>query len=325
VASYLGVRTVGTEGAHFLLNDRPHVIRGVLSQGYWPESHLAAPGPDALRAEAELIRELGFTTVRVHQKFEDPRFLYWADRLGLLVWGETAAAYEFSPRAAELLTGEWMRIVERDRSHPSVVTWVPLNESWGVQDIARSEAQRQFARGLTGLTRALDPSRPVVSNDGWEHVDSDIFTVHDYTSEPAELAERYADAAAVRGIVDAMGPQQRVLSLSAELSRRVREGSLPVMVSEFGGVSFSADETWGYAVVDSADAYGELLTGLFAAVGERSGTAGFCYTQLTDTMQEANGLLTAEREPKLPLDVLRAIVTGEVEGRARFVWPPSSG
>ena len=74
-------------------------LRLVLAQGYWPESHLAAPSEDALRREVELIKELGFNAARIHQKVADPRFLYWADRLGLMIWGETAAAYEFSPRA----------------------------------------------------------------------------------------------------------------------------------------------------------------------------------------------------------------------------------
>jgi len=318
VTSYLGARSVGVADGTFQLNGVPYFVRAVLEQGLWPTSLLTAPDDDARRREIELIKELGFNTARIHQKVEDPRFLYWADRLGLLIWGETAAAYDFTPRAVELLTTEWMRIVARDRSHPSIVTWVPVNESWGVQDIARSEQQRQYVRSLAALTRALDPSRPVVSNDGWEHVDSDIFTVHDYTTDPVQLAERYASRADVRLLTDSMGPQDRVLSLSAELSAGVRMGEVPVMVSEFGGISFSAAGTWGYATVDSDTGYRDLLAGLFAAVGDRSGVAGFCYTQLTDTMQEANGLLTADRAPKLPMDVLRSIVTGG----GRFVWPP---
>jgi len=129
---------------------------------------------EELRAEVELIRAMGFNAVRVHQKAEDPRFLFWADRLGLMVWAETAAAYVYSATAVTLLVTEWMDLVRRDRSHPAVVVWVPVNESWGVPDITSSPAQQNFARSLASLTRALDPSRPVVSNEGWEHVDSDI-------------------------------------------------------------------------------------------------------------------------------------------------------
>ncbi len=131
VQSYAGLRSAGIEGGRFLLNGRPYFLRFVLEQGYWPQSHLAAPSVDALRREVELTKELGFNGVRIHQKVEDPRYLYWCDRLGLLVWGEMANAYVFSPTAIERLTREWFDIVDRDYNHPCIVTWVPLNESWG--------------------------------------------------------------------------------------------------------------------------------------------------------------------------------------------------
>lgn len=131
VTSYVGLRSAGYADGRFLLNDRPYYLRLVLGQGYWPESHLAAPSPAALRREVELIKELGFNGVRIHQKVEDPRFLYWCDRLGLLAWGEMANSYAYSATAAERLTREWLDVVRRDRSHPCIVTWVPLNESWG--------------------------------------------------------------------------------------------------------------------------------------------------------------------------------------------------
>ncbi|HZB96322.1 MAG TPA: glycoside hydrolase family 2 TIM barrel-domain containing protein, partial [Herpetosiphonaceae bacterium] len=132
VLSYAGLRSVGFANGRFLLNGRPYYLRLVLEQGYWPESHLAAPSVEALRHEVELTKALGFNGVRIHQKVEDPRFLYWCDRLGLLVWGEMANAFVFSPTAVERLAREWMEVVRRDYSHPCIVTWVPLNESWGV-------------------------------------------------------------------------------------------------------------------------------------------------------------------------------------------------
>jgi beta-galactosidase/beta-glucuronidase len=167
--SYLGLRTVGTGCGRFVLNDRPYYVRSVLSQGFWPDTHLASPDDDALRNEVQLIKSLGFNAARIHQKFEDPRFLFWADRLGLLVWSEAPAAYEFTANAMTRLVTEWIETVRRDRSHPCIVTWVPLNESWGIQHISAEPAQRAFSRAMADLTRALDPSRPVISNDGWEH------------------------------------------------------------------------------------------------------------------------------------------------------------
>src|SRR5690606_30847762 len=197
VASYLGMRTVGVDDRDFLLNGRPYFLRLVLEQGYWPESHLAAPSPDALRAEVELIKSLGFNGIRVHQKVADPRFLSWCDRLGLLVWADAAASYRFSPTALARTTREWISIVERDRNHPSVVAWVPFNESWGVPNLQNDEAQRHAVAGLYGLLKALDGSRPVLGNDGWEYVAGDIVGIHDYGHDAARLSERYGSATRV--------------------------------------------------------------------------------------------------------------------------------
>ncbi|HUR21895.1 MAG TPA: glycoside hydrolase family 2 TIM barrel-domain containing protein, partial [Vicinamibacterales bacterium] len=180
VASYVGLRSVEADDGLYLINGRPKYLRLVLAQNYWPDSHLAAPSEDALRREVELIKSLGFNGVRIHQKVEDERFLYWCDRLGLLVWAEMANAYEFTETAIARFTREWIDIVRQHYSHPSVITWVPFNESWGVPDLPGDPAQRNFVRGIYHLTKALDPTRPVIGNDGWEHVAGDIWGIHDY-------------------------------------------------------------------------------------------------------------------------------------------------
>ena len=319
-ASYLGLRDAGVGAGAFLLNGRPYYVRSVLEQGYWPSSHLAAPDAAALRREVELIKELGFNAVRVHQKVEDPRFLHWCDRLGLLVWGETANAYAFTPEAVRQLTTEWIDVVARDAGHPCVVTWVPLNESWGVQHAARVPAQQQYLTALAALTRALDPTRPVVSNDGWEHTDSDLWTVHDYAGTGEELTARYGSRAAFEEVLRGTGPSGRRLVLGD----REWEGQ-PVVLTEFGGVRYTPraeDEdaeggepgTWGYTTAEDADDFAARLSDLLAAVHASPVLAGFCYTQLTDTMQEANGLLDADRRPKLPVERLRAIISGASGG-----------
>lgn len=308
VDSYVGVRSVATVRGSFVLNGRPTFVRSVLEQGYWPDSQLTPPDALALKREVEHILSLGFNAARIHQKVEDPRFLYWADRLGLMLWGETAAAYAFDVRAMENLTREWLEIVAQERSHPSVVTWVPINESWGVQDITQDPAQRSFVQAIAALTRALDPSRPVVSNDGWEHVDSDILSVHDYTTRGSELAERWSSPAALERMRTGFGPSHHALDASPAVPG-VPE-SAPVMVTEFGGIAYAAKGTWGYAVVSSDAEFASRIGGLFAALHASPLLAGFCYTQLTDTMQESNGLLTADRRPKLPLARLRAMITG---------------
>lgn len=310
VESYLGLRTVGTEAGRFLLNDRPYFVRAVLEQGFWPESHLAAPSGDALRAEVQLIKDMGFNTARIHQKAEDPRFLYWADRLGLLLWGEAPAAFEFTASAVADLTREWTELVRRDRSHPSIVTWVPLNESWGLRDVLTDPSQRAFSRGIADLTRALDPTRPVVSNDGWEHTRSDILTVHDYDGDPETFARRYADHAALATLFAGYGPSHRMLMAEGEADT----ARVPVMVSEFGGIKFEAAQSepaWGYSTSETVEELETHLRGLVGALLDSTVLSGFCYTQLTDTMQEANGLAFENRVPKLPLEVLRSIIAGE--------------
>ena len=307
VASYLGLRSAAVDRREFFLNDRPRYVRSVLSQGYWSESHLAAPSPQALRDEVQLIKDLGFNAARVHQKFEDPRFLFWADRLGLMVWGEAPATFTFTTTAVERSVREWLEVVHRDVSHPSIVTWVPLNESWGVQHISHDERMLHYARSLVYLTKALDPTRPVVSNDGWEQADTDIVAIHDYEGDGDIMRARYRDRAAIDELIDGVGPAGRRLVLTGDVS------NAPVMLTEFGGISFNTDRTseaWGYTDASSADDFRERLSSLMLAVHDSRALAGYCYTQLTDTLQETNGLVGADRTPKLPIEEIRAIMIG---------------
>src|SRR3712207_3684567 len=163
----------------------------VLDQGYWPESGLTAPDDAALRYDVELVKAMGFNGVRKHQKIEDPRFLYWADTLGLLVWEEMPSAYRFTPQSVDRLTREWAAVIQRDYSHPCIITWVPFNESWGVPDLPAIAAQRHYVQALYHLTKTLDAERPVIGNDGWESVATDIIAIHDYDDDPDRIARRY--------------------------------------------------------------------------------------------------------------------------------------
>ncbi|MQA02188.1 MAG: glycoside hydrolase family 2 [Streptosporangiales bacterium] len=306
VASYVGLRTVGIGDGRFLLNGQQAYPRLVLEQGYWPQSHLAAPSADALRREVELVKQLGFNGMRIHQKIEDPRFLYWCDRIGLLVWEEMPSAFEFEPATVDRLVREWLDVVRRDRSHPCVVTWVPFNESWGVRHLAEVPAQRHYATALYQLTKAIDPTRPVISNDGWEHTESDIWSVHDYAVRGDALRERYGSEAALTRTLRERRPTRRRVLLGEPEYR-----GQPVILSEFGGLSYAPEpgEHWfGYGTVSSVEEYESQLADLVDAVLDSAEIAGFCYTQLTDTEQERNGLLTEDREPKLPIERLRAII-----------------
>ena len=305
VRSYFGMRSVQATDGLFILNGRPLYLRLALEQGFWPESHLAAPSAAALRREVELIKALGLNGVRIHQKVEDPRFLYWADRLGVLVWSEMPSTYVYSRTTVRRLVTEWMEVLERDRSHPSIVAWVPFNESWGVDDIQARADQQHFVLSLYHLTKAIDPTRPVISNDGWEHVTSDIWTVHDYEGRGAAVRERYAGPERLRRSLEGRPAVRRVLLKGYE-----EYSGQPVVLSECGGFSYmpAAGEEWfGYTTVKSATEYLARVRELIEAVCDNEGFAGFCYTQLTDTAQERNGLLDEHRAPKLDIDELRKV------------------
>jgi beta-galactosidase/beta-glucuronidase len=323
VMSYAGLRSCGFADGRFMLNGRPTYLRMVLGQNYWPESHLAAPSEDALRREVELIKELGFNGVRIHQKVEDPRFLYWCDRLGLMVWSEMANAYTFSSDAVVRLTREWIEVLQRDHNHPSIIAWVPFNESWGVPNMERDEVQRDYVRAIYHLTKAIDPSRPAVGNDGWEHVVGDVWGIHDYALDGATLRERYGSFEALERTIREVRPHYRTIAFP-DAKRTVE----PVMLTEFGGISYTpltGAQWFGYGTVASSDAFLEKYEELVTAILDSAAIAGFCYTQLTDTEQETNGLLTEDRSPKLDVAAISAInrrpskaVPGEVISQIQY-------
>jgi beta-galactosidase/beta-glucuronidase len=297
VRSYFGMRSVSTHEGQVLLNGRPIFQRLVLDQGFFPESGYTAPSDEAIRADIELAQQLGFNGARKHQKIEDPRYLYWADRLGFLVWEELPSAYRFSSGSVMQLTAMWQEAVVRDRNHPCIVVWVPTNESWGVPSVAfgSDERQRQHLLAMYHLTKALDPTRLVVSNDGWEHALTDLCTIHDY-SDPDTVRNRFADREAA---VDS-----RPLHHPIYIDGHSHQGE-PIIVSEFGGVAIDEHGTWGFHTVPNGAVLAKRYREFISAVVSSPVVAGFCWTQLTDIEQEANGLLDADRQPKADVEALR--------------------
>ena len=308
VASYCALRQVGVQGDRFVLNGRAHHLRLVLDQGYWAPTGLTAPNDAALEWDVRLAKALGFSGVRKHQKIEDPRYLYWADRLGLLVWEEMPSPYRFTRRSVERLTKQWFEVLTRDASHPCIVAWVPFNESWGVPDLPTAPAQRHAVSSLYHLTRTIDHSRPVVGNDGWESVATDLIGIHDYDADPERLRRRYRPDVELPQIFERERPGGRVLVLQEMASAT----KLPVVLSEFGGIALADDEqrTWGYSRSRSEAEFSERYTALLSAVNSIGLFAGFCYTQFTDTYQEANGLVTMAREPKFPIAEIQRATRG---------------
>ncbi len=311
IKSYTAMRTVSIQRDRFMLNGRPYYLRLVLDQGYWPDTLMSAPSDEALRHDVELVKAMGFNGVRKHQKIEDPRFLYWADVLGLLVWEEMPSAYRFTPKAVDRLTREWTEAIDRDASHPCIVVWVPFNESWGVPNLVEAAAHRHYVQALYFLTKTLDPTRPVISNDGWESTDTDILAIHDYDNNPQTVAKRYGPEVQLADLFDRGRPGGRVLTLDGH----PHQGQ-PVMLTEFGGIACAGRENpdfhrvWGYVRASDTSELQHRYTALLKVVNRVEMFSGFCYTQLTDTFQEANGLLYADRTPKFPIEAIAAATLG---------------
>ena len=328
VYSYTAMRTVAVRAGRFLLNGRPHPLRMVLDQGYWPDSGLTAPTPAALQRDVELAKAMGFNGVRKHQKIEDPRYLAAADRLGLLVWAELPPAYRFDNDAIQRSTTQWTDAIERDRSHPCIVGWIPFNESCGVLNLPTHGEQRHYLQSVALLTSALDPSRLVITNDGWEGIGGDVIGIHDYDDNPASLARRYAPEhlAATLTNYAANGRLPLLDDPAQPVTHLGSDGPRAIMLTEFGGIGYAtgaplqhgamqpdapADRlnmppAWGYSTVTDPHTLITAYRALIDAAQSVAVFTGFCYTQFTDTYQEVNGLLFADRTPKAPLEQIRA-------------------
>ena len=308
--SYVALREVSVEEGELRLNGQKLYLRGVLDQGYYPGGWYTARTDDEFRADVELTLAMGFNCARKHQKAEDPRYLYWADKLGLMVWSEMPSGRVFSTELVESLTSEWIDLVKRDRGHPCVVAWVPFNESWGVWHQAERPQQRRFVDAIAALTKALDASRLVVGNDGWEYSSGDLWTLHLYAEEDAEndgISRRLGEIIRDPG-----------RSVTHEYGGRVRMGALPdaditglpILLTECGGVGFGrySDEDFSYGELPKTE---QALEAHIRQIADWIHAAeqlqGFVWTQLTDVQQEINGLAYFDRHPKLPTATLREI------------------
>lgn len=312
VESYAGLRDFRVEGDRFLLNGEPIFLRLVLDQGFYPDGIWTSPSDEALRADIESAQALGFNGARLHQKVFEERFHYWADRLGYLTWGEFAdwglEGMNFFPpredavhqeRALGNHLAEWTEVVERDRNHPSIILWTPFNET--NRRKGREHLYDRALRKVYAVTKALDPTRPVHDASGWTHIQTDVFSVHDYEQDPKRFRDRYAE-----GPCDVGEAREQ---FGGEPGAAY--GGEPYVVDEYGGTWWEegaeGKEGWGYgARPASAEEALVRIEELTAVLIENPRVAGFCYTQLTDIEQERNGLFTYERKLKFDAARLRS-------------------
>jgi beta-galactosidase/beta-glucuronidase len=316
VRSYAGIRSIAIDGTALLLNGQPLFQRLVLDQGYWPDSLMTAPSDEALVRDIELAVAAGFNGARLHQKVFEERFLHHADRLGYLVWGEFGdwgargrgpSGHNQQPTAS--FVAQWLEVLQRDHNHPAIVGWCPLNETdQALHD--RITVLDDVTRAMFLATKLADPTRPVIDASGYSHrvVETDVYDAHCYEQDPTAFARQLDGLAAGSPFVN-LGNDGRELS--------VPYAGQPYLVSEFGGIWWDPEaagaaagddryDSWGYGdrVRDEAE-FQERFAGLTGALLGDPAMFGYCYTQLTDVMQERNGIYRFDRSSKIDVDAVR--------------------
>lgn len=304
VSSYFGMREIRIEGSNILLNDAPLYQRLILDQGYWKDSHLTPPSEEAIVEDIEKILALGYNGLRKHQKTEDERFLYWCDVKGVLVWSEFPSTYRFTDIAAEAILKEWMEIVQQNYNHPCIITWTPVNESWGVDKIGTDLKQQKFTEAIYYITKTFDSMRPVIVNDGWEHTISDIITLHDYEESGQRFLERYLNHSK-----ELLSSEIAHNGYRNAFAKGYHYKGQPIILSEYGGIAFNNDDSgWGYGnKVNTKEEFVKRFEDITVAIKKIPYVSGFCYTQVTDVQQEINGLLDMDRNYKISPEVISEI------------------
>ncbi|TVR51060.1 MAG: beta-galactosidase [Puniceicoccaceae bacterium] len=300
--SYAGLRGIAIDGHRILLNGKPVFQRLILDQGYYPDGVQTAPTDADLVRDIELAMAAGFNGARLHQKVFEERFLFHADRLGYLVWGEFADwCHDFDSRARSRrwdlnFVSEWLEVLERDYSHPAIIGWCPLNEQLNENPDHR-ESFDHFIRALYFAAKAADTSRPVLDVSGWTHrvPDADVYDWHSYEQDPEKLAERMAPL------------RDGAINVDWKEKIHVPYRGQPFILSEFGGIKWvdgdnAKSEGWGYGqAVTSLEEFYDRFDGLCRVLLENPGICGYCYTQMTDIPPEMNGLFRFDRSAKFDL------------------------
>lgn len=301
VKSYFGLRSVCLDGRKFRLNGKSVFGRWVLDQGFYPDGIYTAPSDEALKNDILCSMQLGFNGARLHEKVFEPRFLYWADKLGYLCWGEHANWGLNITEPGQILhfLPEWLEAVERDYSHPSIIGWCPFNETWDFEERKQCD---MIIETVYRATKALDKTRPVIDTSGNFHVFTDIFDVHDYEQNPEIFRANHERVS--EGIsIDVVQKHDWLKH------RQDYDGKSPIFMSEYGGINWTVGEVAaGFTYGSEPTTKKEFLDrykGLADAVLDNDYMFGFCYTQLYDVEQEHNGLMTYDRKFKFDPEIIK--------------------
>lgn len=302
VYTYFGLRNVRLDGYKFLINEKSVFQRLVLDQGFYKKGIYTAPSDEDLIKDIELSMALGFNGARLHQKVFDPKFLYFADQLGYIVWGEYANwGLDYSnPKSVDVFLNEWREAVERDFNHPALIGWCPFNETWNYK------GRRQYDPLLSTVydyTKAVDSTRPCIDTSGNFHVKTDIYDLHDYSYDVDFFKKNYDRFMTENYLYEHV--------LVENGGRQTYRGE-PVFISEYGGIKWVSDESiksWGYGEdVKTPEEFAQRYVGLTDVIMSNYKMFGFCYTQLYDIEQEQNGLYTYDREKKFSDEIYQKII-----------------
>ena len=304
VNSYVGMRKVHIEGNKIYLNNKPYYQRLVLDQGFYPDGIWTAPSDAALKRDIELSMAAGFNGARLHQKAFEERFYYWADKLGYITWGE-APSWGMNANNVEVARNflmEWSELVTRDRNHPSLLIWTPMNEEWWPDRVQYP----RFTADLYDLTKSLDPTRPVNDASGGCHIKTDIWTVHNYEQDPCKLKDiiykdgKFFQTPLYPAVVAPVNVGFNGLRQNDLYNFPVYDGKMPYLIDEVGGIKWvknqdkanSDTQSWGYGVPPKTEIeFLQRLEGqIYAILDLKEHVWGYCYTQLTDVEQEQNGV-----------------------------------
>jgi beta-galactosidase/beta-glucuronidase len=294
--SYFGLREIDIKGYAVRLNGRPVFQRLVLDQGFYPDGIYTAPTDKALKKDIEISMAMGFNGARLHEKVFEERFLYWADKLGYLVWGEYPnwGLDHTDSRCLERVLPEWTEVLNRDFNHPAIVGWCPYNETIPNQD-------REIVRVVYQMTKQMDPTRPVIDTSGYFHVVTDIYDSHNYEQDPVVFKTTF----------DKFMKNDKDAFMNGPGYQTPYEGG-PYFVSEYGGIWWNPGQkdkkSWGYGNRPRTEKeFIERYRGLTETLLFHKKMMGFCYTQLYDVEQEVNGLYFYSRKPKFDPGIIRKI------------------
>lgn len=183
-----GMREVSYQDGKILLNGEELFLRGALDQAFYPDTIYTAPSDEFIQKEIRLAKEMGFNMLRKHIKIEIPRYLYWADRMGLFIWEEPPNYVKWTKQGRDRFTKELVSMVIRDYNHPSILIWSLYNEEWGLEwDLANDKEKQSHVELLYDQIKTLDSSRLICDNSGWTHVRTDINDYHRYFVAPDQV------------------------------------------------------------------------------------------------------------------------------------------